>query len=418
MKYNLLLNYTSYESPENNQNPENDSDNMDHNESKFDNSEHDKNLGENLEDDQGGRSFEEYLNNPNTFIMVPNFKEFIEWTQMNPKEAVQVLLSTTNCIDGRPVMLHNSGVLLLRFLQENNGTLDKERLEVYVSDYLADTIRSEWYNAQDKRKISKEKIIKGITETYENNKGFETLQQGKLGTLNLTEMLTEGSGYPGGGLGFLINYTDMLLKNSDDVCIKLEISEEELMTTIENLFKIFGKYCYYHSCDGNFGGECKYDGCAAMKYFMQSESIHPRIKELVKKYVMDIPGRKSTVLNGKHDEENRITIVNPSDDNVGIGVRNDVSTENDLGNAQSFVLNLQLEKLLFDTTTSVAFEDKSGDASHALRDLCTSSLLTHLGNINPKLGSHQIEHGTIITEDPKIKAPAINDIGTILNALS
>jgi hypothetical protein len=413
MKIHLVLAYVSYEGAENH---ETEAHNI-HNESQFDNSNHNQKIGENLEDEDAGRSFEEHLNNPNTTILVPNFKEFIEWVQMNPEEAAQVLLSTTNCIDGRPVMLHNSGILLLRFLQENNGIFNKQRLEEYISDYLADPIRKTWYEEQDKRKVNKEKIMKGITETSEQNQGFKSLQQGKLGSFNLTDMLTEGSGYPGGGLGFLINYTDMLAKNRNDICEKLEISREELKEKIEGIFKKFGSICYYHSCDGNFGGECKYDGCAAIKYFMHDQSIDSGVQVLVKKYVLDQSGRKSTILNGKHNEENRITIVNPADNNIGIGARNDVSTKNDLGSTQSFVLNLQLEKLLFSTVTSVMFEDKSGNANEVLRELCTTSLLTHLGNINPKLGAHKIEHGTVITENPKDKTPAIRDIGTILNNL-
>lgn len=150
---------------------------------------------------------------------------------------------------------------------------------------------------------------------------------------------------------------------------------------------------------------------------MHDQSIDSGVQVLVKKYVLDQSGRKSTILNGKHNEENRITIVNPADNNIGIGARNDVSTKNDLGSTQSFVLNLQLEKLLFSTVTSVMFEDKSGNANEVLRELCTTSLLTHLGNINPKLGAHKIEYGTVITEDPKDKTPAIHNIDTILNSL-
>ena len=412
MKTYFLLAYVSYEEPENH---ENDSHSTHKSESNF--KDENINLIDSLENNNAGKSFEEFLNNPNTVIAVPNFKEFVEWTQNNPDEAAQVLLSTTNCIDGRPVMLHNSGVLLLKFLDDNNGIFDKTDLETYISDYLADPIRKDWFEHQDKRKLSKDKIIKGVVETSTNNTGFESLHQGNLGSTNLVDLLTEGSGYPGGGLGFLITYADMLAKNRNDICDKLEISWEELMAKNEELFKKFGSICYYHSCNGNYWGECKYTWCAAVKYFMHDQSIDSGVKNLVNKYVLDQSWRKSTIINGKHNEENRISIVSSGNDNIGLGVRNDVSTKNELGSSQSFVLNLQLEKLLFNTTTSVMFENSNTEAQDLLRNLCSSSLLTHLWNINPKLGDHKIEHGTLLTDEPKNKAPAIHDIGTILNSL-
>lgn len=365
-----------------------------------------------------GISLENYLRNPNTVIRVHNFQPIVDLFKNNPKLAVQIIFSTTNCIDGRPVMLHNSSILLLRFLVDNNRFFNEDLLDEYISNYLNDPIRKQWFSKQDNRKISKKKIINWIVDYFKNNSSYSNLALLKesLNLNDLVDLLTEWSWYPWWWLGFVINFTDMVLKNRNYISEITGINENTIMVKIENFYKEYGHMFYYHSCNGNYGWDCKYNWCAAMKYFMWDQWIDSWIQKIVNKYILWAEWkRRSTILNGKHDEQNRITVVNREDNKIWVWIRNDVSTERELGSEQSFVLNLQLESMMFDAITSILFPDTNNIKPY-LRDKNTESLKNHLGNINPKLWDHKIEIWTIVNGEENEKT-TIDNIGVLLNKI-
>lgn len=364
-------------------------------------------------------SFAQYLNNPNTVIRVDNFTAIVDYFKSNPEIAIQIIFSTTNCIDWRPVMLHNSSILLLRFLVQNDRKYDETALDVFIEDYLNDPIRKDWLDAQaektEDKRITKKKIINWISDYCKWNSWYSELanQNNSFNLAGLVDLLTEWSGYPWWWLGFVINYTDMLVKNRNQVAQLADISENELMQKIEKFYKDYGHLFYFHSCSGNYGWSCKYDGCAAMKYFMWDQNIDSGIQWMVDNYILWVKWkRRSTILNGKHDEKNRITVVHRNDNTIWVWVRNDVSTERELGSEQSFVLNLQLESLMFDAITSRFFPGNDQVKQFA-RTKSTESLKNHLGNINPKLWNHKIEIWTIVNGD-SYQVPAVDSISNLL----
>lgn len=369
--------------------------------------------------DQHWLSFSEYLSNPNTVIRVGNFVAMVNYFKSNPEIAIQIIFSTTNCIDGRPVMLHNSSILLLRFLVQNNRQYDEMALDGFIEEYLNDPIRKDWLKIQDwkseEKKITKKKIIDWIRDYYNWNSWYSELanQNNSFDLAGLVDLLTEWSGYPWWWLGFVINYTDMLVKNRNEVARLAGISETELMQKIEKFYNDYGHLFYFHSCSGNYGWSCKYDGCAAMKYFMGDQNIDSGIQWMVNKYILWVKWkRRSTILNGQHNEKNRITVIYRNDNAFWVWVRNDVSTERELGSEQSFVLNLQLESLMFDAITSHFFPGND-DVKHFVRAKSTESLKNHLGNINPRLWDHKIEIWTIVNGEAS-QDPAIDTISNLL----